>query len=252
MKVVSLKTINSEPNLIMTVPDGDMAGKELLAEFSVCKDAACTCTEATIELVDLEAPDQAAAAFLVDVERSALAENDSPYSNPSFDSSLGIPLVTSLADNFDSEDWDTLRGAFYAQKLELTKKLDFDQTSAKFPRTSQIEKFGEMASYAEILPFGEKFHLSKAGDCNDFIGIDDQYCVLADCDCTLAMISMYSFKNGLEDSKFLKAVEVDVNTCRIKRVIEDVGGQDSATELWGNFSRPFRRFAKSFLAGKKI
>jgi hypothetical protein len=94
-------------------------------------------------------------------------------------SSLGVPLATSLVESFDAEDWAFLKEDFYSYKLAVTKKIDFDSTSAYFPTASAIENYGEMVGYSDILPFCEQFILPRTEDSVDAILLDDQYCVIS-------------------------------------------------------------------------
>jgi hypothetical protein len=251
MKVISSEIIDGDSILFMTVPDGEMAGKKLLAGRFICKDATCLCTVVKIKLADMNNLDQDIATFDLDVASCKLSAKDPQYSDPSFVSSLGVPLATSLVESFDAEDWAFLKEDFYSYKLAVTKKIDFDSTSAYFPTASAIENYGEMVGYSDILPFCEQFILPRTEDSVDAILLDDQYCVISGCDCTRAIIFMYSCKNGREISGIKQGIEINLNTFRITQILEDTGGRETAVKLWHQFLEAFPQIRKELPRRKK-
>lgn len=193
---------------IITLPDGKWANIPLRMFFSVCDNAACSCSDLAISIVRSGEPNTEGSAlrFSVDVTDHKLAEKDK-----------ASDAAQDVIRHFDNEDWHALWRAFSDIKLQHTENMDFDRTMPDFPMQQAIESEGELVPYEDILPYGRKFFVESS---EGTILLDEQYCLRRGCDCDLVAVSFIPVK---ENKQVGEAAMVEVRYRSGKAVAAENG-----------------------------
>ncbi len=217
----------------MTLPDGEGGGTSFRMFFSACDNAACSCTDLAISMVEdgKENPNESELMLTVDIGSKKLVPREK---NNKF--------AKHVVSHFDAQDWQTLWRTFYDIKLEYTENLDAEHTFAKFPMQNAIETEGELVAYREILPHGRKFFIESS---EGTILLDEQYCLRRGCDCDSVVICFLPIKDGEQTGEPAMA-EVRYRTGKVKSSNELGSFTQKPEELFQIFLSMYPDLLKHF------
>jgi hypothetical protein len=181
------KNHNSEQtkySAFLTIPSGELAGKQLGMTFDVCTSPICECADMRIKLSEASSEKP-----LAEISLDVSARKKSEHSKEPLGSTQ--QLTETIFQSLDEADWKYLWNVFGSTKERLTDTLDPKKLEVDFPMADDIELHGELVSYSSILPHAQKF-LIEFGD--EMILLDEQYCLARDCKCDRVAVTFIAFE----------------------------------------------------------
>lgn len=227
MSMIEIHTREGQTVGRLTVVDGPWAGKTFGMLYRTCENAACSCMDLSVALVDAENSETKASVnttFTVDIAAKKRSEHD--------EEDRDRAITDGLISRFDEDDWKLLWDAFGNIKLEMTENLDYSQTHASFPMAADIETYGELVPYSMILPNGRKFHI---GDQRECVLLDEQYCLKRGCDCDRVNVSFLPIENGRQKKGEVPGFDLQYRSGETENIRESKLLGKPVLEVWKEF-----------------
>jgi hypothetical protein len=241
MAIIQEKTASSETKYpaILTVPAGEMTGRQLGMAFDICDSPVCECTAVRVALMD--ELDQPVTQFSVDVSDRARAEHSERL--------FGTAHALSETEirSFDDADWSFLWKVFGTVKAHATDTLDPRKVEVDFPMSEDIEAHGELVSYNAVLPHAEKFFIEYP---DEAVLLDEQYCLARGCECDRVAVAFICLEGESRNRKQKKGdspmVWVSYRTGKVTDIEAGDATTREAVALLDGFKAKFPHLLDTF------
>lgn len=148
---------------------GELAGRRLRYQVSVCKNPACHCERVTLnfstEMRERRRGAPASVHLDMDVERREIVNFEELRAEPSTRA-----LASAVAAETGDEEWHQLRRIYWDLKRYWTEHSDLEQVDISFP-PDVLD--GTMVAYYQVFPFARRVEFIHEQQTWVF---DDQYC----------------------------------------------------------------------------
>jgi len=208
---------------LATIQSGDII-EHYECFMTVCNNPVCTCGTVRLRLNPLGHKDQnnLISPYRVKID---IINRKLDYKDEDNIPKESLKFTKLLMSNLDDADFKLLWENYFAYKNKITAEATIDSIEAHFDY-QEIEENGLMATYNDVLPYGDKLLFNIYGE---YYTIFDQYCVLPECPCSetgLAICSAGKFDKAGEE---LYSVRLDYKKKKWKILEEQTKYVDTKT-----------------------
>lgn len=214
---------------VLRLRRGKWAGRTWEVLLSCCDSPRCGCANVDFHCVDIDpdTPEHAESVYfgLDAIERVVTVDTGRSESRSALD------LATSVAAEFGEQEWQFL----YQYLLEAKRKCirTMDVTKVSLPDSpADITEDGSLVWFVDLFPYADCFEFDLDGE---IWAVDDQYCVMPDCDCREVVLSFLKLRSSRDHSvipkKQVPVARYDYKRNKVKVERKPLPGQPSLTAL---------------------
>jgi len=181
-------TIDHESKKVIAAIKNEGNVEEYECVISACENPLCVCDSVYLEFIPWKDEIEVARPLLphsvsIDLDKEIL-EHKGKGKTPIGD----LVFAELLFSELDKKDFELLNKIKFKYKNKITNASSVDSIDAYFDYSS-VEEDGLMSAYNDVLPYADQF-LVKIEDKQYMIL--DQFCLLPNCSCTDATLSIFS------------------------------------------------------------
>lgn len=218
-----------KPYGVLRLRYGKWAGRTWAVRLHCCENPRCGCANVTFYCIDADrdSPEQAEMVnFNLDaMERTVTAEtcrDDARYQSD---------FAKAAVAEFGEQEWQLIYKYLLHTKRNIVRTMDVAKVSLP-DSPDDITEDGGLVWFGDLFPFADCFEFDLDGE---MWAIDDQYCVMPDCDCRevvlgfLRLLPSRGRSNSAKDS--IPSVRYDYKLDKIKVLQKPAVGHPSLIAL---------------------
>ena len=214
-------TIDIKEAACTYLPQGNNSeADEYYGIIRVCYNPMCVCENIHFDMQNMRAQEDKVS-FSINLKKRKFTKKE-PISE------AGRKLGKKFIKQLKEKDWDDLYKLYYFGKTDATENGKLEDIKASFP-WEDIEKFGDVVGYNEILPYGKNI-VFEYNSKKYFV--DDLYCVKADCKCTLSYLVFFYYDKNIEIQEYDPCIRFDYKNNKWKVVKEGKGDFPPVADLF--------------------